>query len=93
MRLVSENRLYGLAALILTGIFLFYYTVWVIVLPFVSDPYRTIVSSFFPPVSLALAIPAGIGSFLSILLLSRAWVLVCQDRQREKRELEEERRR
>lgn len=83
--------MFGLSALIVTSVALFYYTAWVIFLPFVSQPYRSIVSYYFPPVSLALAIPVLIGSFLSLLLLGRAWHLVCQDRERERWELEQER--
>jgi len=93
MKTFLENRLFGLAALIFISVFLFYYTLWVIVLPFVSEPYQSMVSHYFPPVSLALAIPVGMGSFVSLLLLGRAFHLVCQDRVREKEMLEQERKR
>jgi len=90
MRTFLENRLFGLASLIFISAFLFYYTIWVIVLPFVSEPYQSLVSAYFPPVSLALAIPVAIGSFASLLLLGRAFHLVCQDRRREAEFLEQE---
>lgn len=93
MKTFLENRLFGLATLIFISVFLFYYTLWVIVLPFVSEPYQSIVSQYFPPVSLALAIPAAMGSFVSLLLLGRAFHLVCQDRAREKELVEKERKR
>lgn len=91
MKTFLENRLFGLAALIVISVFLFYYTIWVIVLPFVSEPYQSMVSAYFPPVSLALAIPVAMGSFVSLLLLGRAFQLVCQDRERERKMVEKER--
>jgi len=93
MRTFLENRLFGLATLIFISVFLFYYTIWVIVLPFVSEPYKSLVSRFFPPVSVALAIPVAIGSFVSLLLLGRAFHLVCQDRKKEAEAVDQDRRR
>lgn len=93
MKTFLENRHFGLATLIFISVFLFYYTIWVIVLPFVSEPYESLVSRFFPPVSVALAIPVAIGSFVSLLLLGRAFHLVCQDRKKEAEAVDQDRRR
>jgi len=89
MRTLLENRQYGFCVLILTSIFLFYYTLWVIILPFVDEDYLPHVARYFPPIHLAFAIPLGLGSFLSVLLFSRAFYLVCQDRREEQKKLKQ----
>jgi len=76
-----ENCELGKAILTLTFLSFVYYTLWVIVLPFVDEEYLDSVSAFFPPLELALAIPAFIGSFVFVSLLIRAYQLVKLDRQ------------
>lgn len=83
MRTLLENRQYGFCVLIFTSIILFYYTLWVIVLPFVDEDYLPHVARFFPPIHLAFAIPLGLGTFVGVLLFSRAFYLVSQDRREE----------
>jgi len=39
MRTLLENRQYGFCVLIFTSILLFYYSLWVIVMPFVDEDY------------------------------------------------------
>lgn len=79
-----ENRELGKIILTLTLASFVYYTLWVIVLPFVDKEYLDSVSIYFPPLELALAIPAFIGSFVFIVLLLRAYHLVKLDREQEK---------
>ena len=78
-----ENSDLGKVILTLTGILFVYYTLWVIVLPFVDEEYLEIVSIYFPPLELALAIPAITGTSVFIVLLLRAYHLVCLDRRQE----------
>jgi len=79
-----ENRDIGKLCLFLTSVAFVYYTLWVIVLPFVDEKYMDFISRFFPPLELALIIPAAIGSTVFVLLLTRAYHLVEVDRAREK---------
>lgn len=78
-----ENSDLGKLILTFTGVIFLYYTLWVIVLPFVDKEYLDSVSIYFPPLELALAIPAITGSTVFIALLLRAYHLVCLDRKRE----------
>jgi len=78
-----ENRQYGICMLTFTAIILIYYTLWVIVLPFVDEEYLPFISRFFPTVYLAFAIPLGFGTCVSLALFSRAYFLVLQDRREE----------
>ena len=78
-----ENSDLGKAILTLTGISFVYYTFWVIVLPFVDEEYLDSVSIYFPPLELALVIPAITGITVFIALLLRAYHLVCLDRRQE----------
>ena len=48
-----------------------------------TDPVYNNTIRFFPPIHLAFAIPLGFGSFAAVLLFSRAFYLVCQDRRQE----------
>lgn len=75
-----ENRDLGKIILTITGLIFLYYTLWVIVLPFVDDEYIDRVSAFFPPLTLALTIPSVIGTSVFLLLLGRAYHLVLVDR-------------
>lgn len=74
------RREYGLTVLLLAGLFLLYYTVWVVGLPFVHESYLPTLQRFFPPQHLALSVPLCLGSSLSLLLFARAYFLVYQDR-------------
>ena len=75
-----ENRDLGKVYLSVTLTLFAYYTLWVIVLPFVEPEYKETVSAFFPPLELALIVPAVLGVTLFTLLLGRAYQLVCLDR-------------
>ena len=79
-----ENCELGKVILTLTLVSFTYYTLWVIVLPFVDKEYLDSVSVYFPPLEFALAIPAFIGSFVFVVLLLRAYHLVKLDREQEK---------
>jgi len=83
-----ENSDLGKVILTLTGVSFVYYTLWVIVLPFVDEEYLDSVSIYFPPLELALVIPAIAGTSVFIALLLRAYHLVCLDRRQEKKTAE-----
>jgi len=83
MKFKVENRHYGLIILSLTLTFVLYYTVWVIVLPFVDEEYLPYISSFFPPLYLAFSLPLGIGFMITAFLFLRAYYLVIEDRKNE----------
>ena len=75
-----ENRDLGKVYLSVTFVAFAYYTLWVIVLPFVEPEYKDRVSAFFPPLQLALLVPSVIGATVFTLLLCRAYHLVSLDR-------------
>lgn len=75
-----ENRDLGKILIAFTLIIFAYYTFWIIVLPFVDDEYKNQVAAYFPPVEIALFIPAATGTFVFAMLLARAYQLVLQDR-------------
>ena len=75
-----ENRHFAFVSLGLASLFILYYTIWVIVLPFVDSDYSDIVQTFFYPVEVALGVPAALGSAIFLSLLARAYYLVCKDR-------------
>lgn len=77
-----QNWLYGRVVLSVTLVLLSYYTLWVIALPFVDDDYNFLVQ-FFPPVEVALGIPALLGTITFVGLFLRAYYLVVQDRKLE----------
>ena len=79
-----ENQDLGKVLLFLTSVFFFYYTLWVLALPFVDEDYKEIVTAYFPPVELALGIPSAIGTVLFLLLLLNAYRLVKFDRDQER---------
>lgn len=81
-----ENETVGKLNLVLLSLFFTYYTVWVIVLPFVDADYLPLVHRFFPPVEVALGVPALVGSTAFLLLLIRAYYLVRKDRKTNKKE-------
>jgi len=83
MFILQNNRDFAYCVLGFTSVILIYYTMWVILLPFVEEDYLPAVARFFPPIHLAFCIPVGIGTFISLLLLSRAFYLVRQDRREE----------
>jgi len=78
-----ENRDFGKLLLFLTSIFFFYYTLWVLALPFVDEDYKKTVTAYFLPVELALGIPSAIGTSVFLLLLLNAYRLVKFDRDQE----------
>ncbi len=78
-----ENSTLGRINLFLVAVLVAYYSLWVIGLPFVEPEYRDFAAAFFPPVELALAIPAALGSTVFLVLLARAYWLVRQDRNEE----------
>lgn len=80
MKIWIENRDLGKLCLTLTGIAFFYYTLWVIVLPFVDEEYKAQISAYFPPLPLAFIIPSLIGTSVFVALLIRAYQLVLLDR-------------
>ncbi len=79
-----ENRDIGRFWLIIASLGFFYYTLWVIGLPFVDEDYKATVSQFFPPLELALIIPSAIGSIVFIALVARAYHLVRLSRRADK---------
>ena len=79
-----ENQLLGQLWLTLTGLLFLYYTLWVIGLPFVEEDYKEALASYFPPLELALGVPAFLGSTLFLSLLLRAYQLTLMDRQLDK---------
>ena len=79
-----ENQDLGKVLLFLTSVFFFYYTLWVLALPFVDEDYKEIVTAYFPPVELALGIPSAISTVLFLLLLLNAYRLVKFDRDQER---------
>lgn len=79
-----ENQVLGKVLLFLTSVFFFYYTLWVLALPFVDEDYKEIVTAYFPPVELALGIPSAISTVLFLLLLLNAYRLVKFDRDQER---------
>ena len=84
MMIWIENRDLGKVILSLTFILFFYYTLWVIVLPFVDEDYKETINAYFPPVELALVIPSSIGTIIFLSLLLRAYTLIKMDRERER---------
>ena len=83
-----ENRTLGRLNLLLLGLFLAYYSVWVLALPFAEadgPPWlrRALALTFPAPASVALGIPAALGTLVLGGLLARAYCLVCQDRREE----------
>ena len=76
-----ESRTVGIINLSLAGIFFLYFTIIVIVLPFVESEE---VKSYFPPVELMLGIPTLLGTVIILSLLARAYYLVRKDRWDEK---------
>jgi len=79
-----SSRTRGIAGLSIVGLFIGYYTLWIIGLPFVEEEYRPFVARFFPSVSVGLGLPASIGSFVLAFLFIKAYSLVLQDRALEK---------
>ena len=84
MKIWIENRDLGKLLLSLTFISFFYYTLWVIALPFVQSEYKETINAFFPPVELALIIPSSIGTLIFLTLFARAYQLVRLDREQER---------
>ena len=81
-----QNALLGRITLGLLAVLFSYYTLWVVGLPFVEADYLPLASALFPPVELALGVPAGLGTVVVLSLLARAYYLVCKDRRREKQQ-------
>ena len=75
-----ENRDLGKILIALTLVFFFYYTFWIIVLPFVDEEYKQQVAAFFPAVEIALFIPAATATLMFAMLWARAYQLVQADR-------------
>ena len=84
MAKLMENRLLGRIYLAATAIFFAYYTLWVIVTPFVDSEYHDIWFAVFPPVSYALLPPAITSSVVFLLLLARTYYLVRQSRRKQR---------
>jgi len=82
MLVVTNNRLYAMIVLSLTGGLLVYYTLWVIGLPFVDPVYLHYVSWLFPPIHLAFVIPAGLASLVSGSLFLQVLYLVNKERRK-----------
>jgi len=74
------GRRLGFTGLTLSLLFVLYYTLWIIGLPFVQPEYQQLVSSFFPPISIGLGVPAAIGTTAFLFLFLEAYYLVCKDR-------------
>jgi len=87
MLVVTNNRLYAMIVLSLTGGLLVYYTLWVIGLPFVDPVYLHYVSWLFPPIHLAFVIPAGLASLVSGSLFLQVLYLVNKERRKGERRL------
>ncbi len=88
MSVFVENRTLGRVYLTLLALFVVYYSLWVLALPFVSDSapdwLLDLVRVLFPArASVALGIPALLGTVLLTSLLARAYYLVRQDRRLE----------
>ena len=79
-----ENRIKGYINITLTLLFLTYYTLWVIGLPFVDAEYASIVHKIFPPVEFALGIPCLIVGNVFLILLGQAYYMVIKDRKVDK---------
>ena len=73
----------GKVYLTVTGVLFAYYTVWVLVLPFVPEEFTLVKTRFFPPVELALGLPALLGTVVIVALFLRTWYLVREDRARD----------
>jgi len=69
----GTDQLVGYALILLSGVIFSYYTIWVVILPFVDDGH--VLKSFFLPPVYALLIPVvagvmalmGLGSFIYIV--------------------------
>ena len=79
-----ENRIKGYINIALTLLFFTYYTIWVIVLPFVDVAYASIVHKIFPPVEFALGIPCLTVGSIFLILLGQAYYMVIKDRKVDK---------
>jgi len=86
---ISNNKNFALCVLVLTAAVLLYYSLWVLGLPFVNEQYLPSVERLFPAIHLAFVIPMGLGCFVSLLLFSRAFYLVSQDRREEQERLKQ----
>lgn len=75
-----EDYYIGRLLLVTAGLFIVYYTTWVIVLPFVHPEYQQHFNFIFPPVEWALGVPALLSSIAFTSLLARAYYLVLKDR-------------
>ena len=72
-----ENRTAGFIYLGIFGLIFAYFTVWVIILPFIDeDVKRRHVEWLFPPVEVALLTPVIVGSLIFFALFARAYYLV-----------------
>lgn len=71
----------GWLNLTLVSVLFFYYTAWVIVLPFVDEAYLPLARTAFPlGPEYALGIPCALAAVVCLPLLLRAHQLVRQDR-------------
>lgn len=80
---IQNNQHYALCILSVAAAVILYYSIWVLGLPFVNEQYLPSVERLFPAIHLAFVIPMGLGCFVSLLLFSRAFFLVSQDRSEE----------
>ena len=75
-----ENKVKGVINIGLSSLFFLYYSLWVIGLPFVDEEYAAVIHKFFPPVEYALGIPCVVFGIIFMILLVKAYMLVCYDR-------------
>ncbi|KAH3794723.1 uncharacterized protein LOC127836958 [Dreissena polymorpha] len=79
---MKSERALGSGLLLATGVVFIYYTLWVIVLPFVDED-QVVIQNLFPDRSYALGIPLLVG--VIGLALIGCFVAVVQLGQKEKR--------
>mmetsp|Transcript_25884 Transcript_25884/g.24709 ORF Transcript_25884/g.24709 Transcript_25884/m.24709 type:complete len:82 (-) Transcript_25884:296-541(-) len=72
-----SDKILGFALVATAGLIFVYYTVWVLVLPFVEEP---VILNLFPPRIYAIAIPASVlvltisvvGAFIGVVLIKES---------------------
>jgi len=82
---IRNNRHYAILVLSVTAVFLLYYSLWVLGLPFVDEDYLPAVSWLFPAIHLAFVVPLGLGTAVFVTLFCRVLYLVTEDRRQEQR--------
>lgn len=81
-----ENRTLGIINLTLVALFLTYYTLWIIGLPFVEEPYLDLARKAFPiPPTVGLGVPCLTAAIMIGALGFRAYHLVQKDRRNDDR--------